>query len=160
MPNSKDFFERRAGRAVLISLLPKYAQQIVTGKKRVEFRRTWTRKPVALLALYATSPVSRVIGVAHVRRVIEAPPTALWRFAQEYSGGISRRQLYSYLEGKRMGFALLLGCVEVFDPPVDPVERARGFRAPQSFRFLLPEEYWHLTEAATPQRETRVDAVR
>lgn len=153
--SSTDLFKQHGGRAVLISLLPKYAEKIASGTKRIEFRRTWTAEPVAVLTLYATAPVSRVIGIAHVRRVVEASPTALWRYAQQYGGGISRRDLYAYMSGKKTGFALLLGPVELFDPPVDPKHATKSFRPPQSFRFLLPAEFQQLTRG---QRGSRKEA--
>jgi len=147
--NLTSFLEQAGGRAVLLSLLPRYAKQIVGGTKRVEFRRSWTAEPVSLLTLYATSPTSRVIGVASVKKVVEASPTALWRYAQEYGGGVTRSELYAYLDGKKTGFAVFLGQVQLFDPPLDPRQGANGFRAPQSFRFLLPDEFQQLMKAST-----------
>ena len=82
-------------------------------------------------------------------KVVEASPTALWRYAQEYGGGVTRSELYAYLSGKKTGFALFLGPVRLFDPPLDPRHGANGFRAPQSFRFLLPEELQQLMKAPT-----------
>jgi predicted transcriptional regulator len=139
-------FEQPGGRAVLLSLLPKYAEQIASGLKRVEFRRAWTPVHVAVLTLYATAPVSRVIGIARIGKVVEAPPTELWRYAKEYGGGLSRRELYAYMSGKKKGFALFLEHVVVLDPPVDPRRVTSTFRAPQSFRFLAPEEFRRFTQ--------------
>jgi predicted transcriptional regulator len=152
MRNSTDLFAQPGGRAVLLSLLPKYAERIADGTKRVEFRRAWTAEPVAVLLLYATLPVSRLIGIAHVQRVVEASPTALWRFAQEYGGGVSRRELYAYMNGRKKGFALILGGVEVLNPPIDPRQITKSFAAPQSFRFLQPAEFQRWTR---PQQEWR-----
>lgn len=150
--NSTDLFEQPGGRAVLLSLLPKYAEFISSGIKRVEFRRNWTPEPVAVLTLYATAPVSRVVGIAHICRVVKASPTALWRFAQEYGGGVSRRELYAYMSGKKKGFAIFIDNVMVFDPPVDPRLVTSTFRAPQSFRFLAPDEFRRFTQAPMQRR--------
>lgn len=144
--NSSDFFEQPGGRAVLLSLLPKYAEQIAAGSKRIEFRRAWTSERVTVLTLYATAPVSHVVGIARIRRVVEASPTALWRYAKEYGGGVSRRELYAYMSGKKSGFGLFIDEVVVFDPPVDPRRVSTAFRAPQSFRFLAPDEFRRLTQ--------------
>lgn len=145
--NSTELFEQPGGRAVLLSLLPKYAAQISSGRKRVEFRRAWTPEHVAVLMLYATAPISRVIGVARIGKVVEASPTTLWRYAKDYGGGVSRRELYAYMNGKNKGFALFLEHVVVLDPPVDPKRVTSTFRAPQSFRFLAPDEFRRFTQA-------------
>lgn len=150
--NSNDLFAQPGGRAVLLSLRPKYAERIADGTKRVEFRRAWTLEPVAVLLLYATAPVSRLIGLAHVQEVRVATPTGLWRIAQEYGGGVSRRELYAYMSAKKEGFAVVLGGVEVFDPPIDPRRVSSSFAAPQSFRFLRPAEFHRL---ARPEQERR-----
>lgn len=151
-PSSTDLFNQQPGRAVLLSLLPKYAEKIATGTKRVEFRRSWTPEPVSVLALYATSPISRLIGVTSVRAVVQGSPTALWSLSQKYGGGVSRRELYEYLKGKKNGFALLLGDAEVFKPPINLKQQTNDFRAPQSFRFLLPEEFRQMTKAVKKRR--------
>lgn len=150
--SSIELFEQPGGKAVLLSVLPKYAAQISSGIKRVEFRRAWTPESVAVLMIYATAPISRVIGVARIREVIKASPTTLWRYAKDYGGGVSRRELYAYMNGKDKGFALLLESVALLDPPVDPRRVYSTFRPPQSFRFLAPDEYRRFTQTVSAGR--------
>ena len=50
------------------------------------------------------------------------------------------------MAGRERGFALVLGRVEVLNPPLDPRRRLKAFHAPQSFRFLTPKEFHMLTK--------------
>jgi len=48
---------------VLLSIKPKYAEMILSGEKKYEFRRAIFKKPgISKVVIYASSPVSKVIG--------------------------------------------------------------------------------------------------
>ena len=51
------------GRAILLSIKPKYSDLILSGEKRVEFRRTWAADEVGLIAIYASSPIQRIVAL-------------------------------------------------------------------------------------------------
>jgi predicted transcriptional regulator len=138
--DTNDLLRYRECRTILLSVRPKYAEQIIAGTKRVEFRRVWTSEPVRLLALYSTAPTSRVIAFVSVTRVIKASPTALWGYAKEFGGGVTRNELFSYMEGRKSGFALVLGNVHIMKFPIDPTCCLPNFHAPQSYRYLSAEE--------------------
>lgn len=94
--------------AALISIHPTYVERIMSGEKRFEFRRAWARTPVDLLVIYATSPIQRIVAIAEVGRIIRASKSRLWEVARERGAGISRSELFAYLEGKLEGVALEL----------------------------------------------------
>lgn len=141
MKNSKDS-SLNGGNTVLISIHPKYAEMIVSGSKMVEFRRTWASRPVQLLAIYATSPVQQIVALAQVRRVTVAPRHRLWDLAKDIGGGITRKELFEYLHGKKAGVAIELKEVTPVVGGLDPAKLfGQGFRPPQSFRYLKEEEF-------------------
>ena len=139
-PDTNDLFEHQGCRAILLSVRPKYAEQIAAGIKRVEFRRVWTYEPVRLLALYSTAPTSRVIAFAPIQKIVEDTPTALWEYAKEFGGGLTRKELFAYMAGRKRGFALILGRVRVMKRPIDPTVCIPSFHVPQSFRYLSARE--------------------
>ncbi|MDD8572078.1 ASCH domain-containing protein, partial [Escherichia coli] len=48
---------------VLLSIKPEYAESILSGKKKYEFRKNIFRnKNVDTIVIYATMPVGKVIG--------------------------------------------------------------------------------------------------
>ena len=134
------------GRAVLISIHPKHAEKILSGEKKIEFRRRWATQPVKVLFLYATAPIQRIVGLVTVVRVTQNTPTQLWWLAKKTESGMSKRQLFSYLGGCKMGVAIQLGQVKTLQKEVDPRKcLGRGFRPPQSFRYLTENEILKIT---------------
>lgn len=129
------------GKAVLISIHPKHAEKILSGEKKIEFRRRWTTQPVKALFLYATAPIQRIVGSVKVARITQDTPTQLWWLAKKTESGMSRRQLYSYLVGCKKGVAIQLGTVKSLPKEIDPRKcLGRDFRPPQSFRYLTEDE--------------------
>lgn len=155
MKDSKDLFGQRGGRAVLLSVQPKYAHAIADGTKCIEFRRRWTSEAVAVLLIYATAPVSRVLGLVHVHEVLEASPSALWRCAKRHGGGVTREELYQYMRGRKTGFGVVLRDFKIFDPPLDPRQVETDFRAPQSFRFMTADELRRYIRVSKRRRSAR-----
>ena len=128
-------------RAALISVHPEHAEKIFSGTKKLEFRRKWTTRSVKTLFIYATAPVQRIVGFAKVARITHGTPTQLWRLAKEIEGGISRRKLFTYLGGSRTGVAIELRKITLVSGGVDPrLCLGRGFRPPQSFKYLNEKE--------------------
>lgn len=140
MPPSPKFSALPGGRTILLSIKPKYADLILAGSKRVEFRRSWAAQEVTAVVLYSSSPIQKLVGVAKVESVISASPTALWQTCQERGGGLTRDELRSYFAGKGKGIAVFLGEVSTLPSQVDPHDIFDHFVPPQSFRYLDPSE--------------------
>lgn len=129
------------GRAVLLSIKPKYADLILSGFKRVEFRRSWAAEGVGMIVLYSSAPVQKIVGMVEVAEVVVASPTALWKTCTDMGGGLTRQELRTYFAGKSKGVAVLLG--RVFSPPksLAPSDVIDNFVPPQSFRYLDASEF-------------------
>lgn len=135
-----DYLDSPSGRAILLSVKPKFADLIVAGSKRVELRRVIPAQPVATIALYSSSPVQAIVALVDVSETIEASPSKLWRLAKENCGGLTKVELQTYFEAKTTGFALLLVNVRIFENPINPKKVFKNFTPPQSFRYLSPKE--------------------
>ena len=137
-----------AGRAILLSIKPKYSDLILSGEKRVEFRRTWAAEEVGLIAVYASSPIQRIVALVGVDEVVWASPTKLWSHCTSRGGALTRRELNEYFNGKGQGCAVLLGVVRKLKQPIDPHAVFKEFSAPQSFRYLTAPEVKKLEKSA------------
>ena len=135
-----DLFPKQPNVA-LISIRPCFVDKILSGEKRLEFRRSWAAKPVDILVIYSSSPVQRIVAAVNIVSVFEASPTALWKLSQEKGGGVTRQLIYEYFMGKKSGFALELADVLEFENPIDPKKMFKNFVAPQSFRYLDSKDY-------------------
>ncbi len=129
------------GNAALISIHPSYAEKILSGEKRIEFRRRWAASQVKFLAIYVTLPVQQIVAVAHINEIFYGSKNRLWNLAKSKGGGISRRKLFEYMEGRKEGVALELSQIIKFPEGVNPfLLFGDKFHPPQSFRYLNHSE--------------------
>lgn len=141
MPHSRKSSLHPVGRAVLLSVKPKYANLILGGTKRVEFRRSWAVEDVSEIVIYASSPIQKIVALVEIDDVVVASPSALWQTCKERGGGLTRRELRAYFSGKPKGVAVLLGRTLVAVKDIDPSKVIGNFVAPQSFRYLNDSEH-------------------
>ena len=72
---------------ILLSIKPEYAEKILNGTKRFEFRKAVPRDgSVNTVVIYATKPVGMVIGEFEVGGFLCERPRDLWRRTKEKSG--------------------------------------------------------------------------
>jgi type I restriction enzyme S subunit len=102
---------------VLLSIKPKYVNEIVNGNKRYEFRKSVFRKRgnVGKVYIYASSPVKRIVS------------------------GISEVEFFDYFRDKDKGYAIEIGMLELFGP-INPKDHVPDFSPPQSFCYT--DEPW------------------
>jgi predicted transcriptional regulator len=150
MSRSSECSPPQGGRAVLLSVKPRYSELIVAGSKRIEFRRVWATEPVRWVAVYSSSPAQEIVVIVEVKSVVVATPTALWQLNRTHGGGLTRAELRSYFAGRRQGFALLLGRTFVPPQPIAPAKVLPAFRAPQSFRYLTGAEIKRISRSMNP----------
>lgn len=135
------------GSAALISIHPNYVEKILSGEKCLEFRRSWAVNPIDILVIYATVPVQQIVAVTQVGHVFRGSKNRLWELARLKGGGISRRKLFAYMQGKKEGVALELLKVFRIDGGICPRTLfGDGFRPPQSFRYLSQDEITKLAD--------------
>lgn len=137
---TKDLFPKPP-KIALISIRPCFVEKILSGEKRLEFRRSWAAEPVDVLVIYSSSPTQKIVGTVNVAGITEGSPTALWKLAKKKGGGVTRQLIYDYFEGKKTGFAIEIADIFEFEYPVDPKKVFKGFFAPQSFRYLDTKDY-------------------
>lgn len=144
----------QGSRAIVLSIKPQYAELILAGSKTVEFRRVWAAESVDTIAIYASAPIQRLVGIAKVADVVRAKPATLWGYCSKRGGGLSKAELSDYLDGKDTGFAILLMDAKRFSQGVDPRKVIKDFSPPQSFRYLADMEIRKL-EKLIAQAEIR-----
>ncbi len=130
----------------LLPIKPIYADAIVDGRKRVEFRKTRFRRRVTHVAIYASTPVQRIIAIFRVAEFEHANPEDLWE-RHHAVGAISMDDFNTYYADLEIGVAIHIA--DVF-PLASPVRlQTLRVRAPQSFRYLTAPETARLRRAMT-----------
>lgn len=94
---------------ILLSINPEYVEEIFSGKKKYEFRRTIFKKQgIKSIIVYSTSPVKKIVGEFEIEEIIIDTPKKLWDLAPENTG-ISEEKFYKYFENKEKGYAIKIG---------------------------------------------------
>ncbi|MDQ1252738.1 MAG: hypothetical protein QG646_1870 [Euryarchaeota archaeon] len=121
---------------VLLSIKPKFAEAIIDGRKRYEFRKSkFANKDINLIYIYSTYPVKKIIGAFRISNIIEDRPRALWDRLKDHAG-ISEEEFFNYFSDNEMGFAIEIKYVEKFENPIDPKTLIPNFVPPQSFNYI------------------------
>jgi predicted transcriptional regulator/adenylate kinase len=141
-------------KVALISLHPEHAAKILSGEKKLEFRRTWASSPVEELVIYVTAPVQRIVAIAKVKQIHRGSRSALWNLTKSVGGGLSRQALFDYFAGKVSGFAIELSEVLRFPRLLEPTQFIEGFHPPQSFCYIGAETAEKLRSELSEMKST------
>lgn len=101
---------------ILLSIKPEYAEKILEGSKRYEFRRNVASRVVDKILIYSSSPKQKVVGEVQVEEVLSNTPNELWRITHA-SAGISKSKYDEYFDGKENAYAYKLGSVSIYESP-------------------------------------------
>lgn len=122
----------------LLSIHPTFADAILEGRKKVEFRRRPFGRPVNYILVYATSPISALVGFFKVSRVVADSPRALWERYSEV-GCIEEPRFLQYYEGCESAVAISVKSPVAFEKPIDLAVLGLGVVPPQSYRYITRE---------------------
>jgi len=130
---------------VLLSIKPKFAESILNGRKKYEFRKkAFSKKNIGRVYIYSTAPIKKIVGVFRINSIIEDRPSTLWHQLKD-DAGISVEEFFDYFKDREIGFALEIAGVEKFENPVDPKIMFPNFVPPQSFCYInfsfMPDGY-------------------
>ena len=126
-------------RVALLSVHPEYAQAILNGTKTVEFRKRPLAPDIRYVAIYATKPIGKVVGVFSIQEQILAPPESLWSQFRTVAG-ISEAKFHAYFDGRDQGVGIKVTELSALLEQ-ETLEVAFGIsRAPQSCQYFRPAE--------------------
>lgn len=121
---------------IVISIKPRFAEAILSGRKTVELRKTSARlRPGTRALIYASSPTRALVGSAVITRRHQLSIDGLWtRFGGQ--AAIDEGAFRRYYAGDVEGVAFELSDVRRHAQAVSLEELRRlgdGFRPPQSY---------------------------
>lgn len=131
---------RQPNEVLFLSVHPEFAARILNGTKTIELRRVRPRLNMGSpVVVYATSPVSSVVGVFTLGQMIVAHPDALWREHSERTG-ITLTTFAAYFRGTDRAIGLEVADVRAFSKPLTLAEMRDHwpeFWPPVSFRYFV-----------------------
>lgn len=121
---------------VLLSIKPQYANSILDGTKRYEFRRrVHLDSRVHTVVIYATKPIGKVIGEFSIKDIHSDHPDTLWEKTKDFSG-ITKSFFTEYFIGREVGHAIEVEKVKKYLKPMEVSDFLASGVAPQSFAYL------------------------
>jgi predicted transcriptional regulator len=126
---------------VLLSIKPEYVKKITQGEKKYEFRKKiFKSSTISRIFIYSSSPEKRIIGSFKIGSILKDHPEHLWEQVKEDSG-IDYQTYCKYFDGKVEAYAIQIDDLKLLSTPIDPKELDPSFIAPQSYQYLLKNQF-------------------
>ena len=133
---------------VLLSIKPEYAEKILNGTKRFEYRKTVPRnEAVRTVVIYATMPIGKVVGEFEVGGVLCEKPRDLWKRTKNASG-ITREFFDRYFDGRERAMAIAVKKPKRYAKPKNLEDVSGSTTPPQSFQYLAAKSQGRPLNAA------------
>jgi predicted transcriptional regulator len=123
------------GRHVVMSVHPRYANAIMDGCKKVEFRKRPLADDVIVAWVYATAPVQQIVGYFEVGASVTASPHDLWRQFGKV-GCINRADFDRYYATSVLGTGIRIRKATRLAVPMPISELLPSGVPPQSFAYV------------------------
>lgn len=130
---------RKNKKAIILSIHPKYANAILEGDKKVEFRRNGVPECISYMVLYATAPVQKIVGYCEISDCVVSTPKQLWQM-YNMLGEITKKDFFEYYKNYEAGKCYLINKFHKLEEPMNISEATKLERPPQSFAYLEDEE--------------------
>lgn len=119
---------------VLLAIKPEFADKIFWGIKKYEYRKVIFTKKVDKVIIYASSPVSKVVGEFTIDSIVKGKPDKVWQETKNYAG-ITESYFKDYFKGKDIAYAIKIKDCCKYSKPLSLKEIGVQY-APQSFSYL------------------------
>lgn len=131
---------------MLMSIKPELAASVLSGNKKVEVRRRFSKEWTGCrVSIYASHPQCSIVGDALMQEVVVDDPDRIWeRFGDQV--GCTREQFERYAHGAKQLYAIVLVDVVPYAKTLSISEASQAVSAPlhppQSYRSLETSKGW------------------
>lgn len=124
---------------LLISIKGKYVEEIVSGRKTIELRKSMPKvKAGDTVIIYTTQPRKAVTAIATVKNVLRLTPEKMWHDHSK-SLGIDKEDFWQYYDGCRFAIGIEMQSVIELDTEIllSAIKLIYpSFTPPQTFKYL------------------------
>lgn len=126
---------------ILLSIKPEFAEKILSGDKKFEFRKLlFAKSSASCVVIYATKPIGKLVGEFDIDTIHIDAPEKIWKKTKAFAG-IAKDRYDQYFDGRDKAVAIGIGAVRKYEIPRDLASIGEHVVPPQSFRYLPSEEY-------------------
>lgn len=120
------------GRTIILPIQSKFVKEIISGKKRYEFRRNFPRDAISKILIYESAPVSKIVAEATVEQ-IQIPVSRIMETID--IDELTSSYLPEYYSGRGIAYVYRIKKLTTYDKPKFLSEF--GFTsAPQNFFYI------------------------
>lgn len=119
---------------IILPIKPFFAEKILSGEKKYEYRKRLCQKEINKIYIYATSPIKMIVGEVEVINKLSMDKEKLWQETQKYAG-ITKQFYDQYFEHQDCACAYRLGEVKQYKSPVT-LDMIGIEYVPQSFIYV------------------------
>jgi len=119
---------------IILSIKPKYVKEIFDGSKLYEYRKSIFKQDVDTVIIYASSPISMIVGEFSIDEVLSGSPEYLWGMTSYYSG-IDKTFFDDYFFNRETAYAIKITGVKKYSSPRALSSICPNSRPPQSFMY-------------------------
>lgn len=136
---------------ILLSIKPMYVEMIFSGEKKFEFRTVMPAKhPVHRVIIYASAPVSAIVGEFTVVGCGRCSPVSMWGFTV-FAAGITRQEFFDYFNGYQVAQCYIIGSYIKYQEPVS-LSYIGLIRPPQNFIYLPNQTLQNYAQSSVIKR--------
>lgn len=117
---------------VILSIKPEFVEKIFSGEKKYEYRKVLFKQKVDTVYIYASRPISKIVGEFKIEEIICDTPENIWKLTKEQSG-VTKEFFNKYYKRKNKGVALKIKECKAYKGGVNPNLLVPNFKVPQSF---------------------------
>ena len=119
---------------ILVSIKLEYVKDILSGRKKYEYRKIKPKNRVDAIIIYSSAPVMKIVAEVEVEEIIEGNTDEIWEKTKNGSG--TNKKLYDeYFKNKNIAVAYKLGKINVYEKPKNLIDFGLN-HAPQSYVYL------------------------
>lgn len=128
---------------VLLSIRPEFIRMISSGEKKYEFRKTiFRRTDIRKVIVYATAPVSRVVGEFEIESILFDEVHSLWEETKLHAG-IDKKYFFEYFTEKEKGYAIKIKNYE---------EYSKSRKLDDVYHSVPPQSFAYIDETKTESK--------
>lgn len=120
---------------VILSIKPEFVEKIFSGEKQYEYRKILFKQKVDTIYIYASRPVSKIVGEFKIDDIVYDTPENIWEMTKLQSG-VTKKFFDKYYKGKDKAVALKIKDCKEYEEEVNPESLIPDFRVPQSFIYV------------------------
>lgn len=115
----------------IMSIKPKYYNMIISGLKKVEYRKVVPdfSKVDNKIYFYVSNPIKNICAIAYVDEVFSSSPDEVWNQTKDI-GGIDKEDFFAYCGDKQKVSAIYIKEVKNINDII-----LKDFYAPQNYLF-------------------------